>query len=111
MPKPVCEDRDHPLSFHWRPVSPNAFEGLHLPPAGSKATAIARVQIITEAFVLGRADPRHWLSYSRRKEFYAERRGRYWPKTFTYSAVVPTVDQLAALALLEKEIMPTRNLG
>jgi hypothetical protein len=111
MPKPVCEDRDHPLSFHWRPVSPNAFEGLHLPPAGSKATAIARVQIITEAFVLGRADPRHWLSYSRRKEFYAERRGRYWPKTFTYSAVVPTVDQLAALGLLENEIMPPGNLG
>lgn len=111
LPKPACEDRDHPLTFHWRTVSPNAFEGLHLPPASTKALAIARVQIITEAFVVGRADPKQWLSYSRRKEFYAERRGRYWPKTCTYSTVVRTVDQLAALGLLENEIMPPGNLG
>ena len=111
MPKPVCEDRDHPLTFHWRPVSPNAYEGLHLPPANSKAMAIARVQIITEAFVLGRANPDQWLSYSRRKKFYAEHRGRYWPRTYTYSTVVPTVDQLAALGLLENEIMPPGNWG
>ena len=111
MPEPISEDRDYPLTFDWRPVSPNAFEGLHLPPAGSKALAIARVQIITVAFVVGRVDPKQWLSYSRRKEFYAERRGRYWPETYTYSTVVPTVDQLTALGLLENEIMPPGNLG
>jgi hypothetical protein len=70
-----------------------------------------RAQIVTEAFVVGRADPEEWLSYSRRREFYADRRGRYWPKTYTYDTVVPAVDQLAALGLLDHEKMPPGNLG
>jgi hypothetical protein len=61
--------------------------------------------------VVGRADPKKWLSYSRRPEFYAGRRGRYWPKTYTYDTIVHTVDQLAALGFLDHEKMPPGNLG
>jgi hypothetical protein len=60
------QTRDHPLSGHWRPIDPDAFQALGLAPAKSKAAAITRAQIIVEAFVVGRADPAAWISYSRR---------------------------------------------
>jgi hypothetical protein len=104
-------DRDHPLSCHWRPVAPDAYEVLGLPPARSKAAAIARAQIITEAFVVGRADVDSWISYSRREAFYTARRGRYWPTTYRYSTVVPAVDQLAACGLLDHQQMPPGHRG
>ena len=68
-------------------------------------------RFITEAFVVGRADPDGWISYSRRYEFYSARRGRYWPTTYTYDTIVPAVDQLAAAGLLEHEKMPSGNRG
>lgn len=104
-------DRDHPLSCHWRPVAPDAYASLKLPPTRSKAATIARAQIITEAFVIGRADDDAWVSYSRRRAFYAAHRGRYWPTTYTYDAVVPAVDQLANNGFLTHEKMPSGNLG
>ena len=94
-------DRDHPLSCHWRPVAADAYDALGLPPSRSRTAAIARAQIITEAFVVGRADKDGWVSYSRRREFYRERSGRYWPTTYTYDTVIPVVDQLAASGLLD----------
>lgn len=97
------DDRDHPLSCHWRPVAPDAFEALSLPPLRSRAAAIARTQILTEAYVIGRTSPDNWVSYSRRREFYAARRGRYWPTTYTFDTVVPAVDQLATNGLLDHE--------
>jgi len=103
--------RDHPLSCHWRPVTPDAYLALGLPPAKSKAAASARVQIITEAYVVGRADVDSWISYSRRQAFYADRTGRYWPTTYTYSTVVPAVDQLAASGLLDHQKMPPGHRG
>jgi hypothetical protein len=104
-------DRDHPLSCHWRPVAPDAYDALGLPPARSKVAAIMRAQIITEAFVVGRADKDSWISYSRREAFYTARRGRYWPKTFTYSTVVSAVDQLAASGLIDHQKMPPGHRG
>jgi hypothetical protein len=59
------ETRDHPLSCNWRPIDP--VQVLGLPPAKSKAAVVARAQIIAEAFVVGRADPNAWISYSRRR--------------------------------------------
>jgi hypothetical protein len=103
--------RDHPLNCHWRPARADAYDGLGLPPARSKAAAVARAQIITEAFLVSRSDPNAWTSYSRRREFYSSRRGRYWPPTYTYDFVVPAVDQLASLGLLDHEKMPEGNLG
>src|SRR5260370_41016524 len=96
------DTRDHPLSLHWRPTDPDAYQSLDLPPAKSRAAAITREHIITEAFVLGRAEPTAWISYSRRREFYTNR-GRYRPSTYTYAKVVSGVDQLAASGLVEHE--------
>src|SRR3954470_17392900 len=72
---------------------------------------LGRAQIITEAFLVGRADPDDWISYSRRYEFYAARRGRYWPTTYTYDTIVHTVDQLVAAGLLDHEKTPSGNRG
>lgn len=36
------DDRDHPLSCHWRPVAPDAYQTLDLPVARSKAAATAQ---------------------------------------------------------------------
>jgi hypothetical protein len=74
--------RDHPLSCNWRPIDPDAFQILGLPLAKSKAAGVARAQIIAEAFVVARADPNAWISYSRRRAFYVGRT-RYWPRTYT----------------------------
>ena len=107
----IHADRDHPLSCHWRPVSPDAFESFDLPPLRSRAAVLGRAQLLTEAFVVGRADPDGWISYSRRYEFYAARRNRYWPATYTYDTIVPAVDQLAAAGLLDHEKMPSGSRG
>jgi hypothetical protein len=104
------DTRDHPLSCHWRPIDADAFETLGLAPAKSRAAAITRAQIIAEAFVVGRADPAAWISYSRRRAFYAGR-PRYWPPTYTYDNVVYVVDQLAAAGLLEHEKAAPGQLG
>jgi hypothetical protein len=93
---------DHPLCCHWRPFHPDAFAELNLWPARSKAAAITRAQIIAEAFVIGRADPSAWISYSRRRAFYAERQ-RYWPMSYSYDTLLPAVDGLAALGLIEHQ--------
>lgn len=105
------DSHDHPLNCHWRPVRPDAYDRLGLPPARSEAAALARAQILTEAFIVGRSYPMGWISYSRRREFYTARRGRYWPPTYTFDFVVPAIDQLANLGLLDHERMPQGNLG
>src|SRR3954454_11298449 len=100
-------DRDHPLSCHWRAAAPEQYEALDLPKARSKGLAITQAQIVTEAFVVGRADPDEWISYSRRKTHYTNRWGRYWPHPSTYGTVVPAVDQLATCGLLDHQKMPS----
>jgi hypothetical protein len=108
---PAAQHRDHPLSCNWRPVAPDAFDVLSLPPASSKAMALTRAQIIAEAFVVGRADPEARISYSRSKEFYRVRPARYGPTNYSCSTVVATVDQLTALGLLDHRKMPAGNFG
>jgi hypothetical protein len=85
--------RDHPLSCNWRPINPDAIQLLGLPPAKSRAAATTRVQIVAEAFVVGRADPTAWISCSWRRAFYSGR-ARYWPPIYTYDHIVPAEDQL-----------------
>jgi hypothetical protein len=41
------DTRDHPLSCHWRPIDPDAYEMLGLPPAKTTAEAVARSDVIT----------------------------------------------------------------
>jgi hypothetical protein len=104
--------RDHPLSCNWRTVTPDAFDFLGLPPLRSKLATSARQHILTEAFVVGRAHPDTWISYSRAKTFYTSRAGhRYWPTTYSYRSIVPTVDQLTEEGLLDHERMPVTAAG
>src|SRR5262249_34089498 len=51
-----------------------------------------------------------YISYSRRKEFYAQRQ-RYYRETYSYRAIVPAVDQLAAAGQLDHEKMPPGSRG
>src|SRR5262245_15264685 len=104
-------DGDHPLGCRWRPVTADAFAPLDLPPARSRSAATVRTQILTEAYIIGRADADRWVSYSRRRDFYSARRSRYCPTTFTYDLIVPAVDELAASGHLDHEKMPPGNLG
>src|SRR5262245_11233352 len=103
-------DRDHPLGCHWRPVAADAFAVLNLPPVRPTAATV-RNQILAEAYIIGRADPDRWVSYSRRKQFYAVRRSRYHSGTYTYGLIIPAVDHLAALGHLDHQKMPPGNLG
>jgi hypothetical protein len=105
------ERRDHPLTCNWRPVSPEAFDALDLPAMRQKIATITRSQVLTEAIVVGRADPDGWISYSRNKNFYADLPPRYKPTSYTYGSVVSSVDQLAGLDLIEHQRMPQGNLG
>jgi len=103
-------DRDYPLGCHWRPVGADAFAALNLPPMGPKAALVINL-ILAEAYIIGRADPDRWVSYSRRREFYAVRRSRYHSPIYTYDLIVRAVDHLAALGHLDHQKMPPGNLG
>ena len=103
------EDRDHYLTCNWRPTD-SAFHALDLPPLRARPAA-ARMLILAEAVIVARADPGRWLSYSRRREFYAARPRRYWSPIYTYDTIVPVVDHLDEIGLLEHQKMPPGNLG
>ncbi len=103
-------ERDRPLSFHWRCLDDRWLHGLNLPPTASAAAERARASILIEAVVTGRAEPDRWISYSRRKAFYAGR-GRYRGIDYAYSTVPPVIDQLASLGLLENDKKPPGNFG
>jgi hypothetical protein len=98
--------RDKPLTLNWLPRDPNAVERLRLPDLTRLANE-ARSQILTEALVAG---PDRWTSYSRRKVSYT-RGQRYFRPTYTYRAIVPAVDQLAAEGLLDHQKMPQGHRG
>jgi hypothetical protein len=94
--------RDRPMTGSWRPNEPSAFESLRLRDNVSAVRAEARELILTEALMIGRAQPGRWTSYSRRKEFYSRLR-RYRPPCLTYSTVLPCIDELVALGLIEHD--------
>ena len=75
---------------------------MNLPAARSRKQAEARDLILMEAIVVGRRGRAQWTSYSRRREYYAQR-SRYFGKPLTYATVVPTVDELAQAGWLEHE--------
>jgi hypothetical protein len=99
-------NRDKPLTLNWLPAEPQFLDALGLPALTPMATA-ARAQILTEALVAG---PDRWTSYSRNKNSYS-RGQRYFRSTYTYRAIVPAVDQLAAEGLLDHQKMPQGNRG
>src|SRR5262245_10590671 len=87
-------ERDKPLTLNSLPAEPDMLDCLRLPKLPHRATT-ARSHIIAEALAAGD----HWVSYSRRRQHYAARQ-RYYRSAYTYDAIVPTVDQLAAEGLL-----------
>jgi len=97
--------RDRALTLNWAPVDCDAYDYLKLPDLSPLAMK-ARTQIITEALIAGKRS----VSYSRRRSYYGENQ-RYYRETYTYRAIVPAVDQLAAEGLLEHDKMPPGHRG
>jgi hypothetical protein len=100
------DNRDKPLTLNWSPAEPDAYDRLGLPKLTANAMR-ARDHIIAEALVAG---PDQFISYSRRREFYA-RNQRYYRPTYTYRAIIPAIDQLAAEDLLDHQKMPQGHRG
>ena len=104
----ILEDRrDRVLTLNWRSSEPGSYDRLGLPDLNSANAMKAREQIITEAIVAG---PERWISYSRRRDYYASHQ-RYWRQTYAYRAIVPAVDQLAKEGLVEHEKVPPGHRG
>jgi hypothetical protein len=95
-------DRDHPLIGSWTLQDRDLLDRLKLPPPKSDKHAAARERILTEAIIMGRRDRDRWTSYSRRREFYAQR-DRYFGKPLTYETVVRSVDELAQAGYLDHQ--------
>jgi hypothetical protein len=94
------DNRDKPLSFHWKALNQAWLERLDLPPAPSENYALVRASILLEAHLVGRAEPDTWVSYSRRKEFYANGK-RYRGVPYTFNNVIGSIDEGDRLGLLE----------
>jgi hypothetical protein len=97
--------RDKPLTLNWAPVERDAYDCLGLPGLGRLAMK-ARAQIITEVLVAGDRS----ISYSRNKNFYNDSQ-RYYRPTYSYRAIIPAIDQLAAAGIIEHEKMPPGHRG
>ncbi len=98
-------NRDKPLAFHWKALDQAWLEPLDLSPATSKGQEQARASILLEAYILGSEEPGRWVSYSRRRAFYANQQ-RYNGTAYTYANVVSAIDSLASIGLLENRIPP-----
>jgi hypothetical protein len=98
--------RDKPLTLNWAPIERDAYDCLGLRDLKSPLAMKARTQIITEALVAGD----RFTSYSRRPAFYTESQ-RYYRPTYSFRAIVPAVDQLAAEGLLEHQKVPQGHRG
>jgi hypothetical protein len=97
---PPDRERDRSLSFDLKPLDNGFIDSLGLPIPINKRRAQARESILMEAYVLGRAEPDRCISYSRRRDHYANQR-RYRGAAYTYSTVIPEIDLLARNGLIE----------
>ena len=108
--------RDEPLVFTWhtgwRPRQLEEADAMiGLPSARTRDRQLVRGYILGAAIQVGRENPEQWISYSRNENYYANSaRKRYWPVNNMYAAVTSSVDQLAALGLIEHQKMPPGNL-
>ena len=106
----VAEERDKPLSFHWKLLDPTWLDNLSLPAARSNKETAARASVLIEALIVARAEPTRWISYSRRRGFYA-RQQRYFGTAYTFATVPPVIDQLAFCGFLEHDKKPPGSMG
>ena len=100
--------RDRPLSFHWR--APREWiDALGLPPTRSIRHEEARAAILLEAVIAARAGS-PGVAYSRDWNFYSGQR-RYRGTSYSFRTVVPTIDELADLGLLDNFVAPPGRAG
>lgn len=104
------EQRDKPLSYSWRALDAGWIEPLGLPPARSKAHSAAREAVLLDAVITGAYKPERWISYSRRHDWWADAR-RNRGTAYSYATVVPAVDELSALGLLEHQKRQPGGVG
>jgi hypothetical protein len=93
---------DRPLGFHWRPLRPEQLEPLGLPRPSNRREAATQAAIVTEAFLVARADPTAWISYSRAKTFY-QQADRYRGTAYGYAPVIHTADHLERVGLIDHD--------
>ena len=101
-------ERDRPLTFRWRPRTKELLGPSTFTPMLSVGREIARQRIIAEA-MLAHEEGR-FVSYSRRKAFYTDRR-RYNGAAFTYTNVISVVEDLLRQGLIEEERASPGQLG
>lgn len=104
------QERDRALSFHWKPLDFGVLDRLGLPAPRNALHAQARRSILTEAYIIGRAEPDRRISYSRRRDFYVDQQ-RYRGTAYTYNTVVGEIDQLAEFGLLESVVADPGSRG
>ena len=102
--------RDRPLCFHWKAVDIDWIKSLDLPLPRNFKHAEARASVLLEALITNLVAPGQWVSYSRRKEWWSNGT-RYRGTSYSYATVLPAVDELAALGVLEHDRKPSGNLG
>jgi hypothetical protein len=92
----ATDHRDRPLTGCWSlPVERNAGTGRR----AQKQQAATNI-LFGDLFVTHRVGPKRWVSYSKRKEFYACRT-RYMPESLTYTNVMRFVEREAEGGIIE----------
>src|SRR5580700_8272535 len=79
-------DRDRPITGAWRLRQVSSDGRL-------KKRRLAYECLLGDLMVAYQTDPNSYVSYSRRREFYASRRSRYWPSELTYANIIYFVDE------------------
>lgn len=95
---------DHALSYHWR--TPAILDIIGLKTSLSFKTKTVLASILTEAHLVARNDMNTWISYSRRREWWANG-DRYRGGMYTYTTVVSAIDQLSRARYIENDIAPS----
>jgi hypothetical protein len=103
----ICH-RDQPLTGCWK-LTTHPDHGKPTGRRGDKQQA-ARSIVYGDLLMAYRLDPERWVSYSRRKEYYASRT-RYFPGSLTYTNLVRFVDREVERKFIENKSSSPRQRG
>jgi hypothetical protein len=95
--------RDQPLTGCWKLLI-DSDPGRPTGRRGEKEQAATNI-LYGDLFVTYRGDPERWVSYSRRRDFYAHRT-RYWPELLSYTTVMRFVEREARGSIENKTSAP-----
>jgi len=104
MLKATSDGRDRALDFHWR-VPDGILSAAGIPDTPDRRYDQARRSVLAALCIAADEecnDDQRWVSYSRRKAFYAGQ-ARYQGVAYSYERVLRAVDELGALGLLEED--------